>query len=57
MMTASETIERLTNLVKLQADIIKEQADALAQLGAVEGIDEQLRAAEVERGAILRDER
>ena len=56
-MTASETIERLTNLVKLQADIIKEQADALAQFEAVEGIDEQLRAAEAEREAILRNER
>ena len=33
-MTAAETIERLTELVKMQADIIKAQADALAQLGA-----------------------
>ncbi len=54
-MTASETIERLTSLVKLQADIIKEQADALAQLGTVEGIDEHIRAADTERGVILGD--
>lgn len=44
-MTAAETIERLTSLVKQQADIIKAQADALAQVGAVLELDGQAEAA------------
>lgn len=52
-MTAAELIERLTALVKEQADIIKTQADALAQLGAVEGLDGKIEAAASERAAIL----
>lgn len=52
-MTAAELIERLTDLVKLQADIIQEQAAALAQLGAVDGLDEKAEAAAQERVAIL----
>lgn len=54
-MTAAELIERLTDLVKRQADIIKKQADALAQLGAVEGLDDEIRAAEKERAEIAGD--
>lgn len=52
-MTAAELIERLTALVKEQADIIRLQADALTQLGSVEGLDEVIRAAELERNEIL----
>lgn len=54
-MTAAELIERLTALVKEQADIIRLQADALAQLGSVEGLDEAVRAVELERDEILGD--
>lgn len=52
-MTAAETIERLTALVKEQADIIKEQADALAQLGAVAELDDKIEAAARERAEVL----
>lgn len=52
-MTAAELIERLTTLVKEQADIIKVQADALAQLGAVEGLTGKMEAAALERAEIL----
>lgn len=52
-MTAAELIERLTALVKEQADIIKVQADALAQLGAVEGLNEKMQAAARERAEVL----
>ena len=52
-MTAAELIERLTSLVKEQADIIRLQADALAQLGSVEELDELIRAAELKRTEIL----
>ena len=51
-MTAAELIERLTALVKLQADIIKEQSDALAQHGAITELDEMIEAADVERQEI-----
>ena len=54
-MTAAETIERLTALVKAQADIIKAQADALAQLGAVEELDRQIEAAERELAEVAGD--
>ena len=52
-MTAAEPIERLTALVKEQADIIKEQADALAQLGAVAELDDKIEAAARERAEVL----
>lgn len=52
-MTAAELIDRLTALVKEQADIIRLQADALAQLGSVEGLDEAVQAAAHERAEIL----
>lgn len=55
-MTAAETIERLTALVKEQADIIKEQADALAQLGAVAELDDKIEAAARERAEVLGDD-
>lgn len=45
-MTAAETIERLTALVK-------EQADALAQLGAVAELDDKIEAAARERAEVL----
>ena len=48
-MTAAELVARLTGLVKEQADIIKAQADALAQLGAVADIEEKMAAAATER--------
>ena len=52
-MTAAETIERLTALVKEQADIIKEQADALAQLGAIAELYSKIEAAARERAEVL----
>lgn len=54
-MTAAELTERLTALVKEQADIIKAQADALSQLGAVEGLTEKMEAAAAERAEIIRE--
>lgn len=44
-MSTAELIARLTALVKEQADIIKAQADALAQLGEVAGLEERMAAA------------
>ncbi len=52
-MTAGELIERLTGLVKEQADIIKAQADALAQVGAVVEIEEKMETAAAERERLL----
>lgn len=52
-MSAAELIARLTELVKQQADIIQEQAEALAQLGAAAELDEKIRAAAQERAAII----
>lgn len=52
-MTAAELIERLTLLVQEQADIIKAQADALAQFGAVEGLEERVLSAAQERAEII----
>lgn len=52
-MTAAELIARLTGLVKEQADIIKAQADALAQLGAVTDIEEKMEAAAAEREKLI----
>ena len=54
-MTAAELIERLTSLVKEQADIIQAQADALAQLGAAAELDERMEAAAKERAVICGD--
>ncbi len=52
-MTAAELVARLTGLVKEQADIIKAQADALAQLGAVADIEEKMAAAATEREKLI----
>lgn len=52
-MTAAELVSRLTGLVKEQADIIKAQADALAQLGAVADIEEKMAAAATEREKLI----
>lgn len=52
-MTAAELIERLTAIVVEQADIIRAQADALAQLGAAAELDERVAAAEAARTEIL----
>lgn len=52
-MTAAELVARLTGLVKEQADIIKAQADALAQLGAVVDIEEKMQAAAAEREELI----
>lgn len=52
-MTSAELIERLTALVKEQADIIRIQSEALAQLGSVEGLDEKVEIAALERNTIL----
>lgn len=52
-MTAAELVERLTGLVKEQADIIKAQADALAQLGAVADMEERMEAAATEREKLI----
>lgn len=52
-MTTAELLERLAGLVKEQADIIKAQADALAQLGAVVDIEKQMEAATAEREELI----
>lgn len=52
-MSTAELIARLTGLVKEQADIIKAQADALAQLGAVADIEEKMEAAAAEREKLI----
>lgn len=44
-MSTAELIARLTALVKEQADIIKTQADALAQFGEAAGLEERMAAA------------
>ena len=49
-MSAAETIERLTAIVKMQADIIQAQAEALAQLGAATMEDERAAAAQLWAG-------
>lgn len=54
-MTAAEIIDRLTELVKLQADIIRDQADALSQLVAVDGLDERIACADRERQVVVED--
>ena len=51
-MTAAETIERLTALVKMQADIIQSQALLLLQYDAATELDEAIEAAERERYVI-----
>ncbi len=56
-MSSAELIERLTDLVKLQADIIHEQATALAQFGTVAGLEEKMEAAALERATIIREGR
>ncbi len=43
-MTEIETIDRLTELVKMQADIIREQAGLLAQFGAIAELEEKIKA-------------
>lgn len=52
-MMATELIERLTSLVKEQADIIEAQADALAQLGTVADIEEKMSEAAAEREILI----
>lgn len=51
-MTAAELIERLTALVKEQADIIKAQADALAQFGAAEELESKIEVTAREMAAV-----
>lgn len=48
-MTATELTERLTAIVMEQAEIIGEQASALAQLGSVSGLGARVEKAERER--------
>lgn len=55
-MNATELIDRLTAIVKLQADIIKVQADALAQVGAVVMEEERADAGRALAALIGRDE-
>lgn len=52
-MTALELTERLTAIVTEQAEIIQTQAEALSQLGAVEGLDGRIEAVEKARAEIL----
>lgn len=52
-MGAAELVERLTNLIQEQADIIRELSDALSQLGAAAELDEKMMAAELERAEAL----
>ena len=51
-MNAAELIDRLTALVKLQADIIKELSDALEQARAVVELDGMIERADSERQEI-----
>ncbi len=44
-MTSAETVEKLTELVKMQADLIMEQANALAQFGAIAELEEKVESA------------
>lgn len=53
-MSQTELIERLTALVQEQADIIRIQADALAQLGAVVEEERMANAAQ-EREKVMRE--
>lgn len=41
-MTMYETVERLTEIIDFQADIIKMQAEAIAQLEIVNGVTKEL---------------
>jgi len=52
---AVELIERLTGLVKLQADIIREQAAALEQVRAVADLDGRIEEAAQERQEIIKE--
>lgn len=52
-MSTTELIERLTALVKLQADIIEEQAMALAQHEAFASAEDKIAEAERERMEII----
>lgn len=54
-MTATEIIERLTALVKMQADIIQSQAYALMQHDAATEFETAIATAERERKAIIGD--
>lgn len=51
-MTAFELIERLSYIVQEQADIIRIQAAALEQVGAIAELDERLTAVEKMREEI-----
>lgn len=53
MKDVTGTIEGLTLLVKMQADIIKAQADALAQLGSCAELDGMVASAELVRKTLL----
>lgn len=52
-MSWAELTERLAQLITEQADIIKVQADALAQLGTVEGLEGRIKKADAERKLII----
>lgn len=52
-MSWEELTARLASLIAEQADIIKTQAEALAQFGAVEGLDERIAATTAERELII----
>lgn len=54
-MSAAEIIDRLTGLVKLQADIIREQAAALEQVRAAVELDGRIEEAERERREIIKE--
>lgn len=52
-MSQMELIERLTALVQEQAAIIQIQADALAQLGEVAGLEARMESAARERESMI----
>lgn len=54
-MSSQEVIERLCDLVQMQNDIIKQQAAAIAQLGAVTSADALIEEAERRRAAVIGD--
>lgn len=54
-MTASELIERLTAIVKEQAEIIRIQSEALALLGSVDGLNERICEVALEQNNVIGD--
>lgn len=52
-MSTEELIRRMTDLLKLQADIIQEQSNALRQLDAAVDLEDKISQAAKERQKII----